>query len=74
MFKQMAPHVNWVEKRWVRDDKLWTSGTLLNGMDLMGNFIKQTWATKEGNLASTSLKICGVPDRDVDYKDVPWPV
>ncbi|CEJ93824.1 hypothetical protein VHEMI09391 [[Torrubiella] hemipterigena] len=70
--KQKAPQVKWVEKRWVRDDKLWTSGTLLNGTDLMTNFIRQTWDVKEDSFIEFMLRACSSVDRDVDYKDVTW--
>lgn len=70
--KKSAPHVNWVEKRWVQDGKLWTSGTLLNGMDLMTNFIRQTWQVKEDSFIEYMLRTVGSVDRDVDYKDVAW--
>lgn len=70
--KQKAPQVKWVEKRWVRDDKLWTSGALLNGTDLMTNFIRQTWDVKEDSFIEFMLRACGSVDRDVDYKDVTW--
>lgn len=31
MLRQMNPEVQWVERRWARDGKIWTSGALLNG-------------------------------------------
>lgn len=72
MLRQMAPTVNWVEKRWHRDGKLWTSGALLNGTDLMRAFATEHWAQTDETLGSTMLKLGGWPDRDVDYKDVSW--
>ncbi|KAF2672056.1 class I glutamine amidotransferase-like protein [Microthyrium microscopicum] len=69
--KKAAPNANWVEKRWVRDGKLWTSGTLLNGLDLMAAFMRDTWGA-EDTLQDFMLKLCGAPIRDVDYKDVSW--
>jgi transcriptional regulator GlxA family with amidase domain len=69
--KKNAPDANWVEKRWARDGKLWTSGTLLNGLDLMAAFIRETWGV-ENTLQDFILKFGAVPIRDVDYKDVPW--
>jgi transcriptional regulator GlxA family with amidase domain len=67
--RQAAPGVNWVEKRWVRDGKLWTSGTLLNGLDLIRAFVTEYWGGK-GTLAEATLALGSYPDRDVDYKDV----
>ena len=68
MLKKTAPDVNWVDQRWHRDGKLWTSGALLNGTDLMRAFATETWG--EESLAGTILDIGGYPRRDVDYKDV----
>lgn len=70
--KQAAPKVNWVEKRWVRDGNIWTSGALLNGLDLMTAFIETTWDVQEGDLKDFMLKAGGKPVRDVDYRDVAW--
>lgn len=28
-----SPETNWIDRRWARDGKIWTSGTLLNGLD-----------------------------------------
>ncbi|KAF4630640.1 hypothetical protein G7Y89_g7498 [Cudoniella acicularis] len=67
--RQAAPGVNWVEKRWVRDGKVWTSGALLNGLDLMRAFVTEYWGG-EGTLADFVLALGAYPDRDVDYKDV----
>lgn len=70
--KNDAPQVNWVEKRWVRDGNIWTSGALLNGLDLMTAFIESTWDVQEGDLKDFMLKVGGKPVRDVDYRDVSW--
>ncbi|KAH7316868.1 class I glutamine amidotransferase-like protein [Stachybotrys elegans] len=65
----MAPHCTWIKKRWARDGKLWTSGTLLNGLDLMQAFAKHYWGG-EGTLVDMICKGGAWPDRDIDYKDV----
>ncbi|KAI3336513.1 class I glutamine amidotransferase-like protein [Xylariaceae sp. AK1471] len=71
MYRQESPAVNWVEKRWVRDGKLWTSGALLNGTDMMNNFVKHYWGGPPTDVAvDYLLKLGAWPDRDVDYKDV----
>ncbi|KAF8848690.1 class I glutamine amidotransferase-like protein [Acephala macrosclerotiorum] len=67
--RQTAPGVNWVEKRWVRDGKLWTSGALLNGLDLTRAFVTEYWGG-EGTLVEFVLALGAYPDRDIDYKDV----
>jgi len=64
-----APGTTWVERRWANDGKLWTSGALLNGLDMTRAFAEQIWGG-EGNLADPLLEIGGWPIRDVDYRDV----
>jgi transcriptional regulator GlxA family with amidase domain len=67
--RQTAPGVKWVEKRWARDGKLWTSGALLNGLDLTRAFVEEYWGGKD-TLVEFVLALGGYPDRDIDYKDV----
>lgn len=71
-FRQQSPGTTWVEKRWVRDGKLWTSGALLNGLDLMYNFCNEYWGGGEDTLFSFLAEIGGWINRDNDYKDVSW--
>ncbi|RYP50165.1 hypothetical protein DL768_004282 [Monosporascus sp. mg162] len=70
MLRRTNPGVDWQEKRWVRDGKLWTSGTLLNGLDLMNAFCQENWGG-EGTLWGFLSKLGSWPARDVDYKDGP---
>ncbi|KAI6382032.1 hypothetical protein MCOR25_000911 [Pyricularia grisea] len=75
VFRQQAPTTEWLEKRWVRDGKMWTSGALLNGLDLMHAFANEHWGNISGDeesLIGFTCKITAWPSRDVDYKDVPW--
>lgn len=37
--REESPETNWIEQRWARDGKMWTSGILLNGLDLMMAFV-----------------------------------
>jgi transcriptional regulator GlxA family with amidase domain len=37
--KKVAPKVNWVEKQWVEDGKIWTSGGACAGMDMMAHWL-----------------------------------
>jgi len=67
--RQMAPRVKWVEKRWARDGKLWTSGALLNGLDLTRAFATEYWGGKD-TLVEVLLALGAYPDRDVNYADV----
>ena len=68
--REKNPGVDWQEKRWVRDGKLWSSGTLLNGLDLMHAFCTETWGG-EGSLVEFHMNLTSWPRRDVDYKDEP---
>lgn len=69
--KKQAPDVKWVTKRWAQDGRIWTSGALLNGTDLMREFVTQLWGG-EGSLAEFAMRLRGYPVRDVDYQDVEW--
>ena len=75
MLRHQAPTTEWQEKRWVQDGKLWTSGALLNGTDMMQAFAKHVFAgSQDESLVGYISKLGGWPDRDIDYKDVPWKV
>ncbi|KAG5978954.1 hypothetical protein E4U55_005723 [Claviceps digitariae] len=50
MLRGLAPEVKWVEKRWVHDGTLWTSGALLNGVDMATAFIEETWGKNRTEL------------------------
>jgi len=65
---QAFPGVKWVVKRWARDDKMWTSGALLNGTDLMRAFVSEYW---KGPLFEFALELGAYPIRDVNYADAP---
>ncbi|ETN41053.1 uncharacterized protein HMPREF1541_02987 [Cyphellophora europaea CBS 101466] len=67
--RKTNPEVNWVEKRWVHDGKLWTSGALLNGTDLMHAFATEHWGGP-GSYIEWGLQLGHYPARDVDYADV----
>lgn len=69
ILRTAAPGVKWVKKRWARDEKLWTSGALLNGLDLMRAFVTEYWGGKD-TLAEFMLDLGAYPVRDVDYADV----
>jgi len=61
--QKQDPRTTWVEKRWVRDGKIWTSGALLNGLDLMRAVALEYWP----ELAKVAISLGGIPVRDVDY-------
>ncbi|KAM0720654.1 hypothetical protein Q7P37_004791 [Cladosporium fusiforme] len=70
--RQSNPEVNWVTKRWARDGKIWTSGALLNGTDMVKAFAEETWGGEEEDLFGMILRLGGYPYRDINYADVPW--
>ncbi|CAI6336137.1 unnamed protein product [Periconia digitata] len=63
MLKEQHPRTTWVDKRVVRDGKIWTSGALLNGLDLMREFVKETWP----EIASVVVPLGGWPVRGLEY-------
>lgn len=69
--KVTVPDTKWVEKRWHRDGKLWTSATLLNGLDLMRAFGEYFFdGDREGSLMYKMLEMGAYPRRDVFFRDV----
>lgn len=68
MLRQTAPETNWVEKRWVRDGKVWTSGVLLNGQDLMVAFVREYWGG-EGSLGEALIQMGCWPLRSANYDE-----
>ncbi|KAL2811569.1 class I glutamine amidotransferase-like protein [Aspergillus granulosus] len=65
MFKEKAPGVNWVDKRYVNDGKIWTTGVLLNGMDMIAAFGRSVWGETVDKLITDG----SWPERDVEYRD-----
>ncbi|KAL9013715.1 MAG: hypothetical protein Q9173_001596 [Seirophora scorigena] len=45
--KEEAPQVEWTEKRWVRDGKLWSSGAVANGQEMMAAFMREEFKDKK---------------------------
>jgi transcriptional regulator GlxA family with amidase domain len=75
MLREQFPDTKWVEKRYMQDGKIWTSGALLNGIDMMRAFVTQTWGNEgAGRIAQFLLQLGHFPHRDVDYKDAPGPL
>jgi transcriptional regulator GlxA family with amidase domain len=65
------PGVKWVEKLRPHDGKIWTTGTLLNDIDMTQAFALETCGGK-GSLVELVVRLGGYPCRDIDYADVPW--
>lgn len=62
--KEEGKKTTWVERRWARDGKMWTSGALLNGLDLMREFVKEYWP----EMAAAIVPTCGIPIRATEYE------
>ncbi|KAL8710312.1 MAG: hypothetical protein Q9220_005082 [cf. Caloplaca sp. 1 TL-2023] len=66
MLRSEAPAVKWVEKRWTRDGKLWTSGAVANGMELMAAFMRSEFG-EQRELVETVLGMSDMPVRGQEY-------
>ncbi|KIW17679.1 hypothetical protein PV08_04874 [Exophiala spinifera] len=66
--RQAGPQTTWVEERWHRDGKLWTSGAVLNGLDLIRAFATEYWGG-EGSLVEFFIGLGHFPKRDLNYAD-----
>ncbi|GAM90002.1 hypothetical protein ANO11243_080420 [Dothideomycetidae sp. 11243] len=62
-----ASGTKWVEKRWAHDGKVWTSGTLLCGLDMMRAFILETWHDSRPELVEATLDLSCCPVREAEY-------
>ncbi|KAI4127206.1 MAG: hypothetical protein LQ338_003325 [Usnochroma carphineum] len=66
LLKNEAPGVTWVEKRWVRDGKVWTSGAVLNGQEMMASFMKEEFK-EMGEVVEMVLSMSDVAVRGESY-------
>jgi transcriptional regulator GlxA family with amidase domain len=67
MLKSTFPEVEWQDRRWVQDGKIWTSGGVSNGLDMMSAFMRQTW---DGELVEMILSMVDLGSRGQDYPAV----
>ncbi|KAF2871398.1 ThiJ/PfpI family protein [Massariosphaeria phaeospora] len=58
------PKVKWQDKRYVNDGKIWTSGGITNGMDMVAVYMRQRWP---GALSDTVLTMADVVIRPQEY-------
>lgn len=65
--KKEHPDVQWEERRWVRDGKMWTAGAVMNGVEMMSEFMIDRWGGEEGGLVKTVLSLADVPKRGGEY-------
>lgn len=64
------PDVQWEERRWVRDGKVWTAGAVMNGIEMMCEFLKDRFGDIKGpggeggeGLVDVMLGMADVPRR-----------
>ena len=66
MLRKNSPETEWVDRRVAHDGKIWTSGALLNGLDLMVAFVRDVWGG-DGSLVDSLIDVGGWPVRSVEY-------
>lgn len=58
------PEVEWVAKRWVRDGKLWSSGAVMNGFDMMRAYMLETFPK---DVVEIALRASDLHGRGAEY-------
>ena len=66
MFMENFKETTWLHQRWVRDGKLWTSGGVTNGLDMMAAYMRETF---DPQIVEVALSICDCGDRGQFYKE-----
>ena len=66
MFIENFKETTWLQQRWVRDGKLWTSGGVTNGLDMMAAYMRETF---DPQIVEVALSICDCGDRGQFYKE-----
>ena len=66
LLKDRHRDVAWEDKRWARDGKVWTSGGITNGLDLMAAFMRETF---DGEMVEAVLRLADVGGRGQEYVD-----
>jgi transcriptional regulator GlxA family with amidase domain len=64
--RKSDPGTKWVERRWAHDGKVLSSGTLLNGLDIVRAFAEYTWGS-EGGIAGPLLEIGAWPVSNTEF-------
>jgi len=62
--KKKFDKAHWVEKRWMADGNIWTSGTITNGNDMVAAFLRHLYP---GELSKIVNAIADVGDRGQDF-------
>lgn len=65
---QVAPDVEWVDKRWTTSDdgKLWSSGAVTNGLDMMAAFVREAGVI-EPEIGNIICSIHDIGNRPQEY-------
>ncbi|KAL8746117.1 MAG: hypothetical protein Q9190_001841 [Brigantiaea leucoxantha] len=63
--KKEEPQVKWVEKRWARDGKVWSSGAVTNGQDMMAAFVREMYPRE---IVEVTLGMSDVVARGQEYE------
>ncbi|KAF2012405.1 DJ-1/PfpI family protein [Aaosphaeria arxii CBS 175.79] len=58
------PKVRWQEKRYMNNDKIWTSGQITNGVDMAAEYISQQWP---GQLSTAVINLADIVIRPAEY-------
>ncbi|PSN72221.1 ThiJ/PfpI family protein [Corynespora cassiicola Philippines] len=64
LLEKEFPKVKWVDKRYVRDGRVWTSGGITNGMDLVAVYMREKWP---GVVSDVVIKLADVNVRPDNY-------
>lgn len=54
------------------DGKIWTTGVLLNGLDMVVSLARSVWGGQDGEgpgIVDVLASAGGWPERDVEYRD-----
>ncbi|KAL8705832.1 MAG: hypothetical protein Q9201_001055 [Fulgogasparrea decipioides] len=66
LLREKAPGVQWVERRWVRDGKIWTSGAVANGQEMMVGFMREELGDRR-EVVETVLRMSDIAVRGEVY-------
>lgn len=56
--------MQWVRTRWVRDGKVWSSGAVMNGFDMIQAYMLETFPR---DVVGVALRAADLPGRAAEY-------
>ena len=65
--KEEFKQTTFVEKRWWRDGKVWSSGGVTNGLDMMSGYLREVYGDRK-EVVEMLLGMADVGDRGQEYK------